>query len=110
MHNLEHEPLIEPKVRPSSNYVNRHVIELVEAHGRRLQSVDGQGQRCTVTLRTESGILRPLEEIEADVLRVALEDREGSISEVSRQLRIGRSTLYRRATDLGLRRRPGSTR
>ena len=43
----------------------------------------------------EDGHIRALAAIEADVLDLAL-DRYGSISEVCRRLKIGRSTFYRR--------------
>ena len=42
------------------------------------------------------GHVRPLAEIEADVLAFAMERYGGRMSEVARRLNIGRSTLYRR--------------
>ncbi|MBM3490729.1 MAG: sigma-54-dependent Fis family transcriptional regulator [Alphaproteobacteria bacterium] len=48
------------------------------------------------------GHLRPLEAIEADVIRLALVKYHGQMSEVARRLRIGRSTLYRKVRDLGM--------
>lgn len=55
-----------------------------------------------VTLYTADGNLRPLEEIEADVIRLAIGHYRGRMTEVARRLGIGRSTLYRRLTDLGI--------
>jgi DNA-binding NtrC family response regulator len=49
-----------------------------------------------------SGQVRPLEELEADVIRFAISRYRGQMSEVARRLRIGRSTLYRKLDDLGL--------
>ena len=49
-----------------------------------------------------SGQVRPLEELEADVIRFAITRYRGQMSEVARRLRIGRSTLYRKLDDLGL--------
>src|SRR3954463_6158231 len=49
-----------------------------------------------------SGQVRPLEELEADVIRFAIARYRGQMSEVARRLRIGRSTLYRKLDDLGL--------
>lgn len=46
--------------------------------------------------------MRSLEEIEAEVIRFALQHYRGRMSEVSRKLKIGRSTLYRKLKDLGL--------
>ncbi len=48
------------------------------------------------------GHVRPLEQIEGDVIRHALEHYEGQMSKVARHLGIGRSTLYRKVRDLGL--------
>lgn len=55
-----------------------------------------------ITLYTEDGNLRPLEEIEADVIRLAIGHYRGRMSEVARRLGIGRSTLYRKLVDLGI--------
>ncbi|MDJ0642816.1 MAG: sigma-54 dependent transcriptional regulator [Erythrobacter sp.] len=55
-----------------------------------------------VMLYTEDGNLRPLEEIEADVIRLAIGHYRGRMTEVARRLGIGRSTLYRKLSDLGI--------
>ncbi|MCW5731754.1 MAG: sigma-54-dependent Fis family transcriptional regulator [Alphaproteobacteria bacterium] len=49
-----------------------------------------------------SGHLRSLEEIEADMIRLAIQRYDGRMSEVARRLRIGRSTLYRKVRELGI--------
>jgi transcriptional regulator of acetoin/glycerol metabolism len=43
-----------------------------------------------------------LDEIEADVIRLALAHYDGQMSEVARRLGIGRSTLYRKVREHGL--------
>jgi len=48
------------------------------------------------------GDVRPLEEVEADLIRYAITHYRGQMSEVARRLRIGRSTLYRKLEALGL--------
>ena len=48
------------------------------------------------------GDIRPLEEIEAEVIRFAITHYRGQMSEVARKLQIGRSTLYRKLESLGL--------
>ena len=48
------------------------------------------------------GNVRPLEELEADLIRYAVTHYRGQMSEVARRLRIGRSTLYRKLEALGL--------
>jgi DNA-binding NtrC family response regulator len=55
-----------------------------------------------VTLYTGEGHLRPLEEIEADIIRLAIGHYGGRMTEVARRLGIGRSTLYRKLGDLGI--------
>lgn len=55
-----------------------------------------------VQLYTADGNLRPLEEIEADVIRLAIGHYRGRMTEVARRLGIGRSTLYRKLGDLGI--------
>ena len=55
-----------------------------------------------VQLYTDDGNLRPLEEIEADVIRLAIGHYRGRMTEVARRLGIGRSTLYRKLSDLGI--------
>jgi DNA-binding NtrC family response regulator len=51
---------------------------------------------------TDGGHIRRLEEVEADMIRLALHRYRGQMSEVARKLGIGRSTLYRKMRDLGL--------
>ena len=48
------------------------------------------------------GEVRPLADIEADVIRLAIGHYGGRMSEVARRLRIGRSTLYRKLAELGI--------
>src|SRR5215210_3434894 len=55
-----------------------------------------------MTLVDEGGEVRKLDDLEADVIRFALRHYRGHMSEVSRRLGIGRSTLYRKLEDLGL--------
>jgi len=49
-----------------------------------------------------AGDVRPLEEIEAELIRYAITHYRGQMSEVARRLQIGRSTLYRKLESLGL--------
>ncbi len=55
-----------------------------------------------VTLYTSDGNLRPLEDIEADIIRLAIGHYRGRMTEVARRLGIGRSTLYRKLGELGI--------
>jgi DNA-binding NtrC family response regulator len=48
------------------------------------------------------GHMRKLEDLEAEIIRMAIARYKGRMTEVSRRLGIGRSTLYRKLKDLGL--------
>ncbi|MBY8820916.1 sigma-54-dependent transcriptional regulator [Sphingomonas colocasiae] len=68
------------------------------AGNRLTAAADGAG----VALYRADGNLRPLEEIEADVIRLAIGHYRGRMTEVARRLGIGRSTLYRKLGELGI--------
>ena len=53
-------------------------------------------------LLDDEGNVRPLEHIEAELIRYAVAHYRGQMSEVARRLQIGRSTLYRKLEVLGL--------
>ncbi len=55
-----------------------------------------------VTLFGSDGHIRPIELIEADVIRLAIGHYGGRMAEVARRLGIGRSTLYRKLVELGI--------
>jgi DNA-binding NtrC family response regulator len=56
--------------------------------------------RGMLALLDAQGEVRPLEEIEAELVRFAIDHYRGQMSEVARRLRIGRSTLYRKLEGL----------
>jgi DNA-binding NtrC family response regulator len=56
-----------------------------------------------------AGDVRPLEDLEADLIRYAVTHYRGQMSEVARRLHIGRSTLYRKLEALGLNSGGGET-
>jgi DNA-binding NtrC family response regulator len=60
------------------------------------------GMALGIPVVTDGGHIRKLEEVEADMIRLALNRYRGQMSEVARKLGIGRSTLYRKMRDLGL--------
>ncbi len=60
------------------------------------------GNALGVTIVTDGGHIRTLEEVEADMIKLAMHRYRGQMSEVARKLGIGRSTLYRKMRDLGL--------
>jgi DNA-binding NtrC family response regulator len=49
-----------------------------------------------LAMLTRSGEMRPLEEMETEIIRFAISHYRGQMSEVARRLKIGRSTLYRK--------------
>jgi DNA-binding NtrC family response regulator len=49
-----------------------------------------------------NGHMRRLEDIESEMIRLAISRYDGHMSEVARRLGIGRSTLYRKLKELGL--------
>jgi DNA-binding NtrC family response regulator len=55
-----------------------------------------------ITLYDPDGNMRALDEIEADVIRLAIGHYRGRMTEVARRLGIGRSTLYRKLGELGI--------
>ncbi|HLZ04015.1 MAG TPA: sigma-54 dependent transcriptional regulator [Bradyrhizobium sp.] len=52
-----------------------------------------------LSMLTPSGEVRPLEEMENEIIRFAIAHYRGQMSEVARRLKIGRSTLYRKLDD-----------
>jgi DNA-binding NtrC family response regulator len=49
-----------------------------------------------LAMLTSTGEVRPLEEMENEIIRFAISHYRGQMSEVARRLKIGRSTLYRK--------------
>jgi DNA-binding NtrC family response regulator len=58
------------------------------------------GDKLLLTGR--DGHVRPMETLEAEAIRFAIDHYRGRMTEVARRLQIGRSTLYRKLKDLGL--------
>ena len=50
----------------------------------------------SLAMLTSAGEMRPLEEMENEIIRFAISHYRGQMSEVARRLKIGRSTLYRK--------------
>ena len=60
------------------------------------------GRADYLPLLDSAGQIRPLQEMETELIRFAITHYRGQMSEVARRLRIGRSTLYRKLESLGL--------
>jgi DNA-binding NtrC family response regulator len=54
-----------------------------------------------LAMLTAGGEVRPLEEMETEIIRFAISHYRGQMSEVARRLKIGRSTLYRKLDEAG---------
>ena len=76
--------------------------QLSELLGGQENRTDKRQRGLGVMLYTDDGHLRSLEEIEADVIRLAIGHYRGRMTEVARRLGIGRSTLYRKLGELGI--------
>ena len=55
----------------------------------------------SLPLLANDGHVRPMETIEADAIRFAIDRYRGRMTEVARRLKIGRSTLYRKLKEFG---------
>src|SRR5690606_32331454 len=60
------------------------------------------GSAAQVAVFDGAGHLRQLEQIERDLIELAIDHYAGHMSEVARRLGIGRSTLYRKLREYGL--------
>lgn len=55
-----------------------------------------------VRVMTETGHIRPLDAVEADMIRLALGRYRGHMTDIAKHLGIGRSTLYRKMREIGV--------
>ncbi len=85
-------PAPQQQVMPA--YVPEPVREIVR--------VEVRDPHALSLVTEETGEIKTMDELEADIIRFALQFYRGRMSEVSRRLGIGRSTLYRKLKDLGL--------
>ena len=76
--------------------------QLAELLGDQADRGESRARGLGVLLYTDDGHVRPLEEIEADIIRLAIGHYRGRMTEVARRLGIGRSTLYRKLSELGI--------
>jgi DNA-binding NtrC family response regulator len=90
--------------RPAPEAVSSALLILEEAPATSPQAAEASGGvgADTLTLLDAAGNVRPLDEIEAEVIRFAIARYRGQMSEVARRLKIGRSTLYRKLEEIGI--------
>lgn len=95
-------PAPQPAPRPQLPQGHAAVIGGEAPSYRSSGSAVSDGMALGIPVVTDGGHIRRLEDVEADMIRLALNRYRGQMSEVARKLGIGRSTLYRKMRDLGL--------
>jgi DNA-binding NtrC family response regulator len=90
---------------PDAGLSEDEAAELTPAE--RLLAAQSSTLLDALALLDDAGEVRPLEEVEAELIRYAITHYRGQMSEVARRLRIGRSTLYRKLESLGLNNEQG---
>lgn len=92
-----------PQILNASPQADQIVPQSEGARAKSAGPVEGlSAPSIPVSVLDEGGDIRPLHEIEAEVIRLALEKYRGRMSEIARRLGIGRSTLYRKVAEFGL--------
>jgi DNA-binding NtrC family response regulator len=104
---VQRQPLVAPAIAPLSVEAMEPVAPPLVQDFVPAGSIAPQQPEPGVTLALldAQGEVRPLEELEAEVIRFAISHYRGQMSEVARRLQIGRSTLYRKLDALGLQER-----
>jgi DNA-binding NtrC family response regulator len=88
-------PEIEPLTLAQPARVAAHEAPIAPA-----QSAPAFLPHGNFSMLDEHGECRPLDEMEAEIIRFAIAHYRGQMSEVARKLKIGRSTLYRKMDDI----------
>jgi hypothetical protein len=102
--NSEYRPAVAPPTLTREAAIAEALI--TECRSAEMDHVSGATSHppagSSIILYDTDGNLRTLEEIEADVIRLAIDVYRGRMAEVARRLGIGRSTLYRKLNDFGI--------
>lgn len=97
-----HDVLFRAAVLCEGNALDAEDFPFISRALGRSEMQEGAPGLPSVPLFYPDGHMRPLEEIEADIIRLAISQYHGRMSEVARRLGIGRSTLYRKLSEFGL--------
>jgi DNA-binding NtrC family response regulator len=81
---------------------NDHHVEVAHASFTQAMQAAAEVAVAPVNVFDAEGHLRHLEQIERDLIELAIDHYAGHMSEVARRLGIGRSTLYRKLREYGL--------
>ena len=101
-------PYLQPHDFPSISGLKPPVAEPLAAGAAPLTTPTAQSfladmpKEAPVRILDDRGHLRTLEEIEKDLIQLAIGIYSGHMSEVARRLGIGRSTLYRKVREQGI--------
>jgi DNA-binding NtrC family response regulator len=90
------------EMQTPSAYTGPAVLGADEIVPQTIEIRGAHGATLGIPAVTESGEIRTLEDIEADMIRLALGRYRGHMTEVAKRLKIGRSTLYRKMQEYGL--------
>jgi DNA-binding NtrC family response regulator len=92
-----------PQTAAHAPAANQHAEPLVVAPSTAPAMVSGNeipiaplSAAGSLAMLTSAGEVRPLDELENEIIRFAISHYRGQMSEVARRLKIGRSTLYRK--------------
>ena len=99
---LSDAPYLQPHDFPAISGVAAPPPEAVSSTPPSAVDVGAPVQDSPVRILDGRGHLRTLEDIERDLIQLAIEVYAGHMSEVARRLGIGRSTLYRKVREQGL--------
>ena len=91
---------VTPRERPSAIVVP--AVDEGAAAVRTVQPTIRAASAYAINALDEAGHMRKLEDLETEIIRMAIARYHGRMSEVARRLGIGRSTLYRKLKELGL--------
>ncbi len=94
-----------PAPAPSTAYTGPAVIGAEQVVPKTVEIRNTEASTLGIPAVSDNGEIRTLEEIEADMIRLALGRYRGHMTEVAKRLKIGRSTLYRKMQEYGLEQR-----
>ena len=99
---LSDDPHLQPHDFPSISGLSSPPAVVEPAAAGAEPSAQAEGPTGPVSVLDEKGHVRPLDEVERDLIQLAIEIYAGHMTEVARRLGIGRSTLYRKVREQGL--------
>lgn len=99
-HKFHAAPALAPQ-NPPSGFPNG-ATNIIGANEALSPSFSEEAQERAMRLMDVTDNIRPLDELEAEIIRTAYAHYNGQMSEIARRLGIGRSTLYRKMKEYGI--------